>query len=291
MADGKNIEIKIAATGGGESAAEICKVGEATQEASENTNNLDDAMGKVARAQQAMAVVKLAEDAGKLAGRFREAADSVEDFDKDAAVALRDTARHIDDVSNSISSVAAGFAAGGPLGAALASLGVMIKALSDKWQESEIVALKAAANEKAATEETETAFRNATTAAQERATALKDATVLAAMDAELKKAKDITAELQRQTNLAREKRALESEVLDARDRSNLEKVGLDEASGKITPDQAAEKRDTIESGARKRDREERKRRALEDAVTAGDDAVGKTDASDSLPASAAARIV
>jgi hypothetical protein len=299
----KKIEIEVVAIGGDAAADEIGKVnnateaigeqteavkdlGEASAESADKAEKLEENVSNIARAQKAQAVATLAADALKLAQNFRSAADEVEEFDKDAAVALRNTAKHIEDVSNGVSTVASGFAAGGPAGAALASLGVLIQALATKWKEGEVEALKAAASEKAAMGEVEEATRNAATAAEERATAIGNAEILGAMDAELSKAREITAELQRQTTLSREKRALENELLDARDRSNLEKVGLDEASGKITPDHAAEKRDAIESGARKRDREERKRRALEDAILAGEDATAKTSAAGKAKAAA-----
>lgn len=154
----------------------------------------------------------------------------------------------------------------------------MLKAVGDKWQESEIIALKATATEKAALEKVEQATRNAKTAAEERATALSDGAALAAMDAELQKAKAITAEMQRQTNLAREKRQLENEVLDAKDQADMADVDLDEASGKLTKDQAAKKRADIEGAARKRDRDERKERVIEDSVNSAGEAVVKTEA-------------
>ena len=275
MADGKSIEIKIAATGGDQAAAEVRKPADA---ASESASKLDENVSKIARAQQALALAQLAEGAAKLGQNFLDAADQVEEFDKDAAAALRDTARHVQEVGTSVSTVAAGFATGGPIGSALAALGLLVKALSDKWQEGEMVALKATASEKAAVEAVAKSTREAKTAAENRATVLSDGAALAAMDAELTKAKEITTELQRQTNLAREKRQLESEILDSKDQADLANVDLDEASGKLPKEQAAERRSGIEGAAGKRHRDERKRRAVEDSENALGEAVAKTAA-------------
>lgn len=271
MSQGKNIEIRIAATGGDQAASEISKSSDAVDTLNENVKNIE-------RVQTAQAVASLAEGVGKLGQQFRDAAEEVEEFDKDAADALRNTARHLEDIGSKVSTVAAGFAAGGPLGAALASLGVFIQAVTTKFKENEIQALKSAAAEKAAMEESAQASRDAAAAAEERKTAFENAEILAGLEAELAKSKEITRELQRQTALAREKRDLENELLTARDRTDLENIGLEEASGKITPEQAAEKRDAIESGARRRERDERKRRALEDASNAEEAAAAKTTA-------------
>jgi len=267
----KNIEIALAVTGGDQAADEIRKPAEAA-------GVLDENVEKIARAQKAQAVAELAEKVGKIAGRFRDAANEVERFDQKAAEGLRNTADNLESVTSGISAVALGFAAGGPLGAAVASLAVLLSSVADAYQASEIAALKSAATQKQALEEIAAQSREAKTAEEERATILSNGKSLAALEQELQKASSYTAELREQLQLTREKRRLESEVLNANDQADLAEIDFKEAGGKLTPKQATEGRAKIEADARTRQRDERRKQAAEDATLANEDAAAKVTA-------------
>jgi hypothetical protein len=132
----KNIEIRMAVTGADQAAAEINKPAKASENLSENVDN-------IARAQKAAAFSDLADMAGKLGSKFIEAAENVEEFDRELAATLRTTGENIDKVSSGVSAMAMGFAVGGPLGAGLAGIGVLLKETANAWVEMEAAQAKA----------------------------------------------------------------------------------------------------------------------------------------------------
>ncbi len=329
MADGKNIEIKIAATGGDQAAAEIRKpveaskgfggmldgvperaeeaaeavkqvgaaavpmsehmgeaadeverLAESAEDATDKSGELDENVSNIARAQKAQALAGLAGQVAQIGQKFQQAADEVEGFDAEMAATLRRTGQGLDQVAQSVTTVAMGFAMGGPLGGAVAALAATLNVLFQSWASSEQAAAKSAAAQVKALEEVNAATRVATTAALQRNTELASERTLAALDSQFAKVEKITGEMNRQVGLMRDKRRLENEVLTANDQADLAGVDLEEARGNLNPLQAAEKRSRIEAEARRRQREERKRLALEDAAAAGVEALLKTQAAE-----------
>jgi hypothetical protein len=261
MATGKNIEIKIAAIGGDQAADQFGKASDAASEMEENVS-------KISRVQQAQAVSQLAVEVGKVGVVFQEVARDVEAFDAELAETLRNAGKGIETVSSGLSAVAMGFAVGGPIGAAAGALTVVISEVGKAWIASETAAAKAAGTQTKLFHEQQDAAREARQEIEAKNEAAANASVLVAIKSETEAAREYTSELQRQVALAREKRRLESEVLDAQDRSQLAQVDLDETTGKLSGAEAAEKRAEIEAASRKRARDERKRQAAEDAVAA-----------------------
>jgi hypothetical protein len=140
----KNIEIRMIATGAAQAAAEVRKseeaisdLNEATQAASKNAKQLDENVSDIARVATAKAVGDLADMAGQLGSKFVETAQHVEGFDQELANTLRNAGAGIQKVSSGVESMAAGFAVGGPLGAGLAGIGVLIGEAVNAWAEME----------------------------------------------------------------------------------------------------------------------------------------------------------
>jgi hypothetical protein len=285
MAEGKKIEVTMVAAGGDQAAAEIRKPEEAIQDlgeksaaAAEDASKLNERVSQIARIQQAAAISAVANAVGTVGQNLQASSKDVEAFDADLADTMQRAGQGLEQLGGSVNLVASAFATGGPVAAALAASAVAIKSVFDAWTAGEKQAAQSAAAQKAALHEVEEATRKGTTAALARNTAFSTAEVLASLDAQLKKHQDISEEMHRQIGLARDKRQIESEVLDSNDQAQLAGEDLEEAQGSITPLAAAEKRAEIEAAARKRRREERKRIALEDSAAAANDALQKTRA-------------
>jgi hypothetical protein len=192
----KKIEIRIAATGGDQAAAEVRKVekaataaAEATQgtrgfggmmdntvprleeaaeametvaeasvpmsehlgevaegfeDASEAADHMHHNVRKIARVQQAQIISQLAGQVGMIGGKLREVADDLQEFDAEMANGMRNAGVAIEKVSGAVGTLAIGFAAGGPLGAALAGTVVMLGETASAWRDMEIAQGRAA---------------------------------------------------------------------------------------------------------------------------------------------------
>ena len=251
---------------------------EAADEATTNTGQLDENVGKIARAQKAAAVADLAQKVGLIGDKFKEAAREVRQFDEETADRLENTGDQIQRVTGAVSQLALGFAVGGPIGAGVAALAILVGSLTELFMEQEIAAAQAAAKQREALLEVEQAVRSAKAAEDERRAAMESDAVLRSLNAELSALEKITVERRVQSGLAREKRRLENEVLQAEDQAALAEIDRDEAAGKITGPEAETKRADIEAAARKRARETRKGEALEEARLADEEAKAKADA-------------
>ncbi len=245
-------------------------VAEAGDAANEQSGKLEENVSKITRAQKAQALSGLAQQVGQIGGKFREVASEVEEFDKQAADSLRKTAGRIDQVTSGVSSLALGFAAGGPIGAGAAALALGIGAIVNAFAEVEVAAIKAAAAEAAALEKSAQAARDAAEAAGERANALKSEDILNAIDLENAALSKQIGLLEDTLELSREKRAEAEEIAKAQDALSRARINEDEAKKKISPEQATQQRDAISREAELRGSDERKRSAEEDATLAED---------------------
>lgn len=164
MAEGKKIEIKIAATGGDQAAAEFKKAEQGAQglgaagpgvddltkkleelqkraqalvepmdNASESAGGLEGKVSDIARVQKAQAVAQLAGQVGQLGSRFRDAAEGVAELDPALAKTLENTGATLEKVSGGIATIATGFAVGGPIGAGVAGLSILAGELAGAW--------------------------------------------------------------------------------------------------------------------------------------------------------------
>ena len=286
MSDGKKIPIEITTTSDNAGVEDVKKglqevedglqdVSHAGDDAADATKGMEENIGEISRAQKAQAVAQLAQAVGKIGERFRESAREVREFDRESADALDQMADRIDKVSTSASALAMGFAAGGPLGAAVTALGIGLTTLLDAWQDSEIAAMRSGAAQKKALEESAAASRAAAADEKERANIFTNGAIVAGLKNELSGLQEQTAELQTQLAIIREKRRLQNEVLGAEDQVKLAAVDEEQASEKITGKEAEEKRADIEFAARERTRKQKKEEALEDARVAQEIAAAK----------------
>ena len=155
MADGKNIEIKIAATGGEQAAGEFRKVGSAVDTATQDVEELKQELGPVATGLEQVGknAAKAADDLTKIknaqvGAALGDATDKISEFagkivnigpDLDAAFGaeaagkIREVAGTIQEVANAGSAIASGFAVGGPVGGAIAGLGVGLAETGKAW--------------------------------------------------------------------------------------------------------------------------------------------------------------
>ena len=253
-------------------------IAESGDEANAEGTELDENINNIARSQKAQSLAMLASEVGKIGAKFKEAADEVEEFDKEAAASLRKTGERVEEVTGAVSALALGFAVGGPVGAAVAGLALSVGVLVEVFKDTEVAAIRAAAVQREAMRRVEESVRQATAAEAERKAVFETGNVLGALSAELEGMRTITTELETQLALVKERRRLENEALQADDQAALAKVDEEEAGGKITAAQAAEKRAKIEAEARKRARETRKQEAIEDANLAISDAKVKMEA-------------
>lgn len=321
MSNGKNIEVRIAATGGSEAAAEVRKVESAVDglgtssgdaasgidelkkqmqetidraraategldEAAESAGGLEEEVGKISNAQQAQVLSQLAGNVGKLGAEFQSVAKDVEKFDAELAATLDKAGKGLETLAGGLSSVALGFAAGGPIGAAAAALVVAIQAVGQAWVQSKIAAAEATQEEIAAMQAVAGATRDAELAAIQRNNALADAEVTAALAAQNAGIKDQAAAVKDVIASERELRQMRNEALDAVDKARLAEIDLAEARGEITPAQATGQRRDVEDTAAGRAENDRRQRAREEAVIAGRDAAAKTEAAAKAAAAA-----
>lgn len=243
-------------------------VNDACEEANEQVPDLDENVSKIARAQKAQALAQLAGNIGQIAGKFREAASEAEEFDRAAADSMRATADRIETVTGAVATLALGFATGGPIGLGLAGLVLGAKALMEAFQQAEMASIKAAAAERKAMEDAAEAAREAASAARERASELKSEGIRIAIERENTELEKQLGLIDKTLKLNREKRAAAEEIAKAQDEFNLARITNDEATGKISPEEAAKQRAAIEAGAVGRSRDERVQRGDEAAEAA-----------------------
>jgi hypothetical protein len=281
--------------GSAEKAAEkIDEVTEATEELGEATNNarkptaeLDENVDNIARAQKGRAIADLADKVGLIAAKFRDTANEVREYDKAAADALDQTADRIDMVSSSVSTLAMGFAVGGPLGAGVAAVGIGVKELMNSFQEAEVAGIKAAAAQKKSLEESAQAARDAAIEAEARANELKSQEIEDAIRRQNEALADGLDLLERQLDAARKKRREKEEVLSAEDDLALANIDVNEASGKITNEEAEKQRAEVAVGAKKRAADERAFQAFEAAAKADEEAKAKENTAGGIKVQAA----
>lgn len=247
---------------------ELKDVTEAGVDANEQGSELEKNVEGISRAQKGQVLAQLAEGVGKIAGKFREAADEVEAFDKEAAASFRQTADRIDGVTSAVTSLALGFAAGGPIGAGVAAVGIAIGALVNAYKDAEVAAIKSAAEQRKALEETAEAAREAASEASELRTELESASIERALKSQNDIIKDRIDLLNEQLKIARQIRREEEEVLKAEDMLKLAEIDQAEAKGEISPVEAEKQRQAVSVAASKRADEERKKVANEDAEMA-----------------------
>ncbi len=244
------------------------EVTEASEESSEGASELEKNVDSIGRAQKAQAVAQLVQGIGKISDKFREAASDVKEFDADAAKSFESTANRIDTVTNSVSALAMGFAAGGPIGAGVAGVGLLIGGLVNAWKESEVAAIKASASQRQALKEMTDSAISSAEAAADRAKELTDQriekTIQAQNDALEKGLKLIESQLDASRRLRREKES----VLAAEDKLKLAEIDRSEALGKITKEEAEKRKLEVESGATKRKRQEEIATANEPVIQA-----------------------
>lgn len=244
------------------------ELGDTAGRANEEGVALDENVSRIARAQKAQVLAQIADGVGKIGAEFKEAADEVREFDEDLADTLQTTGESIEQVTGAVSQLALGFAVGGPLGAGIAGIGVLVGGLANEYKKVQIEALRAAAAEREALDELKQASADATAAAEARASAIANKEIEEGLRAQLGLLREATDEIDAQVSAARQLRREKEEVLESEDRLALAKADKAEERGDITPEQAEQRRGEIEQAARVRKREERKKQAREDAAAA-----------------------
>jgi hypothetical protein len=151
----KKIEIKIAATGGEQAAAEVRKVDSAVETTTDGVEDLKKELGPIAKAfddvgrkggqaaddlkkikdiQVGEAVGKATEKISEFAGKIVELGPELESaFGAEVAGKIRNVATTIQEVADAGTAIAAGLAAGGPVGGALAGLAVGLGETGKAW--------------------------------------------------------------------------------------------------------------------------------------------------------------
>ncbi len=260
---GAELEVKL-----GELKDELEDVTEATEESAEGASELEKNVDGISRAQKAQAVAQLVQGIGKIADKFREAASEVREFDAESADKFEATADRIDTVTTSVSSLAMGFAAGGPLGAGVAGVGLLIGGLVNAWKEAEVTAIKASAAQREALKEmTDSAIASAEAAA-ERANELTDERIESIIHQQNKALEEGLQLIEKQLEASRRLRREKESVLAAEDKLKLAEIDKAEALGEITPEEAEKQKLEVETGATKRKRDEEIQAAKDPAIAA-----------------------
>ncbi len=103
------------------------QAGDALEDAGEKADGMAEDVQKIKQVQMAAAFSDIAGKVGDLAGKIAEAGPELDAaFGAEAAAKIRAFAEDLQGVSEVGSSIAAGFAAGGPIGGALAGTGTML---------------------------------------------------------------------------------------------------------------------------------------------------------------------
>lgn len=113
---------------------EAKKAGAALDDAGEKADGMAENVRKIKEVQMAAAFGDIAGKVGDLAGKIAEAGPELEAaFGAEAGAKIRAFAADLQGVSEVGNSIAAGFAAGGPIGGALAGIGSMLVKTGEAW--------------------------------------------------------------------------------------------------------------------------------------------------------------
>lgn len=96
---------------------------------------LEKQVDTIAMLQKAQVISQLGAQLAQIGPKFNEIAESVRGFDSDLADSLETTGQVVSKAGEAASTIALGFAAGGPVGAALATAFVAVKELAGGWVE------------------------------------------------------------------------------------------------------------------------------------------------------------
>lgn len=253
---------------------------EADELTEDSLEHLNDATSEIANRQKLEAVERLTDKIGGLGGRIEKAGREMEDAGDQGGAAFRKLGQGLQTVSNQVGTVAAGLAAGGPIGGAVAALTVLVEALFDAWAAGAIRVAKLEQLLKEEADETAAAARRSAEAFAEREAVLSSDQARLALDRELESLKAQTDQFSKQVALARTLRALEEKATTAEDRAALAEIDAREEAGEISRADAAKERAKIESAAKERQKRDQVRAALDQARTARSElteAVGRRD--------------
>jgi hypothetical protein len=277
MADGKKIEIRIAATGGAQAAEEVRKVDaameqlatattkaeksvlgddldarfdalkkraealrentQATEEMGQASEQAADRVSEIANRQQAEAIAQLGQAFGQVGSFLRETSAALAETDPELSKTLANAAEGLETLTSAATLAAQGFAAGGPLGAAIGAMaGLLLPSLKNALDEAVISMGEAAAAEQRAAdlaaqlqvaqEMGADAYFDLAEAADNYAE--KSAAVLAAVNEEI-------AALERRNKLSESQRDL---AAAERDKQDAERIRNGEAPEQVKSDRA-----------------------------------------------------
>ncbi len=247
---------------------------EAAEGAADGAEKLSDNVSKIARLQRGQVLVDLAGQVGKIGAKFSETADQVESFDANLAATLRNTGSQISTVANVASTMAMGFAVGGPLGAGVAGIGALLSELVGDYIAAGQAAVEAAAKSAAAFE----AATGKVAALQAARDALDFTAFVAGLDAEEEAIEKQNTALERNRTLLEAKIAAQAKLAAAKAANEM--AGID-ADDSLTPAEKIEKKGGV--------REKQARETAQAAVAKQAREVAAAEAEAKEKADAAAR--
>lgn len=118
------------------------KLVETVEEVDKKTDKLDENVEKITRLQKAQVVAQLGGQVAQLGKAFTTVADGIESFDQEGAKSLRSIGENLETAGSAVTSMAIGFAVGGPLGAGVAALGEGVKYVASEMGKAAEEAVK-----------------------------------------------------------------------------------------------------------------------------------------------------
>lgn len=257
------------------------KLVETVEEVDKKSDKLDENVEKITRLQKAQVIAQLGGQVSQLGAAFNTVADGIESFDKDGAKSLRSIGDNLETAGSAVTSLAIGFAVGGPLGAGVAALGEGVKYVATEMGKAAEEAVKMEAKY-------DTAFdrlidKMGTVAGEKAKLELK--TWLATLD-------DEEAAIQRQNDaLARNQELIEAKAaaqakLDAAKTRN--EIAAIDADPTLSDAEKIRRKATVTEAAEKKKVEDAVNAQGRDVSTAEQDAQGKDAEAKRLAADAEA---
>jgi hypothetical protein len=119
---GKNIEVRIAATGGDQAAEEVSKVENAVESMGDASGDASAKVSEIADRMRAQAIAELGTAFQSVAGFVRESAAAFAEADPEISRTLSNAAEGLETMASAATLAAQGFAVGGPLGGAIGAM-------------------------------------------------------------------------------------------------------------------------------------------------------------------------
>ncbi|MEM1085953.1 MAG: hypothetical protein AAGI48_17725 [Verrucomicrobiota bacterium] len=239
--------------------------GEVDELVEDSLENLNEATSEIANLQKLEAVERFTVRIADFGSRVEQAGREMEEAGDTGGRAFQQMGQGLQSVSNQIGTVAAGLAAGGPIGGAVAALTVLVEALFNSWADGAARSAREQQELNSEVGRTLDVLRKTRQLADDFRRSMASQDIELALDEQLRKLREQSEELERQNKLAQSLRDLRNEALQNEDQAALAEIDAAVASGNLSEDEANSARAEIRRGAANRADRSRQSQANEAA--------------------------